>query len=100
MTCLCWRGLLVDVIHRLWDRGIMRDNKWLKLCNDNYLDYWTAYRACLTMQDVDAQVAVIVQEPEVKPPVYWEEVEGETPLGGPLGYTYQFDDAPGSSDSV
>ena len=34
------------------------------------------------MQDVDKQVEEMFVEPEIDPPVFSEELEGETPLGG------------------
>ena len=80
--CFCYRGLVVDVIRRLWDRSLYQDNKWLKACHEAWFSYWVDYRTCLTMQDVDKQVEEMFVEPEIDPPVFSEELEGETPLGG------------------
>lgn len=89
---ICYRGLIVDIIRRLWDRGLYRDNKWLKMCHDYWFDYWLDYRTATTMRDVDKQIAAIQEEPEIPEAVYWEEEEGETPLGGAIGFSYEFTD--------
>ena len=80
--CFCYRGLIVDIIRRLWDRSLYRDNKWLIMCHDNWYSFWVDYRTCLTMQDVDQQIEEMFLESEIDPPVFSEELEGETPLGG------------------
>ena len=97
--CFCYRGLVVDVIRQLWDRSLYQDNKWLKLVHENWFSYWVDYRTCLTMQGVDRQIEELNPEPvRIAEPIYWEEEEGETPLGGPIGYTYDFvDPAPSST---
>jgi len=94
------QAVVVDVIRRLWDRGLYRDNKWLKMIHENWISHWIDVKTAVTMRSVDAQAADLTPEPEVIKPVYWEEEAGETALGGPLGYTYRFDDASGSADSV
>lgn len=99
--CFCYRGLVVDIIHRLWDDGLYVDNKWLKLVHQNWFSFWVDYKTCLTMQDVDQQIEEMFEESKITPPIYWEQEKGETPLGGLIGYTYEFaDDGPGSSDTV
>ena len=82
--CFSYRGLVVDIIRRLWDRGFFVDNKWLKMCHDNWLQYWVDYKTCLTMQDVDAQIEELSEPSEVDKPIFTETVEGETPLGGEM----------------
>ena len=52
------------------------------------------------MINVDQQAKDLTPPPEVIKPIYWEEGEGETPLGGPIGFTYKFDDAPSSADPL
>ena len=95
------KALAVEVIRLLWDRGLYRDNKWLRLCHDNWLHHWLDWRTFLTMEAVDSQAKKMTPEPEVVKPLYWEEEEGETPLGGAFGYTYDFvDDAPGGADPL
>lgn len=84
------RALVVEIIRNLWDRGLYRDNKWLRMCHDNWIGFWVDWRADLTMRSVDQQAKEFTPEPEVVKPVYWKETEGETPLGGPLGYTHRF----------
>ena len=94
------QALAVDIIRRLWDRGLYRDNKWLKMIHENWIGHWIDVKTAVTMRSVDTQAADLTPEPEIIKPVYWEETEGETALGGPLGYTYRFDDAPGGADPV
>ena len=94
------QALVVDIIRRLWDRKLYRDNKWLKMIHENWIGHWIDVKTAVTMRTVDTQAADLTPEPEIIKPVYWEETEGETALGGPLGYTYRFDDAPGGADPV
>jgi len=94
------QALAVDIIRDLWDRGLYRDNKWLRMIHDNWIHHWIDVKTAVTMADVDRQIEEMFYEPEIEPPLYWEETEGETPLGGPLGYTYHFDDAPGGADPI
>jgi hypothetical protein len=95
---MCYRGLIVDIIRHLWDHGLYRDNKWLKMCHDYWFDYWVEYKTQATMKDVDEQVAELNPEPvSVPDPIYWEETEGETLLGGSMGLSYDFVDRSGSS---
>ena len=94
------QALSVELIRRLWDRGLYRDNKWLRMCHDNWIGIWVDWRTQVTMRNVDHQAAELTSEPEVVKPLYWEEEEGETALGGPLGYTYKFDDAPSGADPL
>lgn len=95
------KALVVEVIRLLWDRGLYRDNKWLRLCYDNWLHHWIDWRTSLTMREVDDQVKELTPVPQIVKPLYWEEEEGETPLGGPMGFSYDFiDDSGSSSDSV
>ena len=85
-------ALVVEIIRALWDKGLYRDNKWLRLCHDNWLHHWIDWRTSLTMEDVDQQAKELTPEPKVVKPLYWEEEEGETPLGGPMGFRYDFVD--------
>ena len=94
------QALVVEIIRALWDRNLYRDNKWLKMIHENWIGHWIDVKTAVTMRSVDAQAADLTPEPEIIKPVYWEETEGETALGGPLGYTYRFDDAPGGADSI
>jgi len=94
------QALVVDIIRRLWDRKLYRDNKWLKMIHENWIGHWIDVKTAVTMDSVDRQAEALTPEPEVAKPLYWEETEGETALGGPLGYTYRFDDAPGGADPV
>jgi len=83
---------VVDVIRRLQDRGFYRDNKWLNMCHEAWFSYWVDYRTCLTMQDVNEQVKELVLPTEVDKPVFSEELEGETPLGGSMNLTAPWHD--------
>ena len=94
------QALAVDIIRHLWHLGRYRNNKWLRMIHDNWVGHWIDVKAAVTMRSVDAQAADQTPEPEIIKPVYWEETEGETALGGPLGYTYKFDDAPSGADPL
>jgi len=75
---------VVDIIRRLWDHGLYKDNKWLKMCHQNWFNYWVEYRTCLTMQDVDTQIEELRKPSGVDKPIFTESQEGETPLGGEM----------------
>jgi len=77
-------AFLVEVIRILWDKGLYRQNKWLQMTHDEWFDVWTIWRTGLTMKDVDRQIEEMFCEPEIGPPVFSEELEGETPLGGKM----------------
>ena len=94
------QALTVEIIRRLWDQGKYRDNKWLRLCHDNWIGIWIDWKTQATMINVDQQAKDLTPPPEVVKPIYWGEEEGETPLGGPIGFTYKFDDAPSSADPL
>mgnify|MGYP001442539494 CR=1 FL=1 len=57
------------------------------MCHETWFSYWVDYRTCLTMQDVDKQIEELVLPTEVDKPVFSEELEGETPLGGSMNLT-------------
>ena len=99
--CFTFPGLAVDLIRRLWGLGVMRDNKWLKMCHQYWFDEWVAYRTCLTMQSVDQQIEEILEPSGVDKPVFTETVEGDTLLGGEMRLQAPWhDDQRSSSDSV
>lgn len=83
-SCFTVPGFVVDVIRRLWDRGLFNGNKWLKLCHDNWYDEWVDYRTCYTMRDVDQQIEELLEPSGVDKPIFTETVEGETALGGEM----------------
>ena len=86
-----FKALVVELIRRLWDRGLYHNNKILSQIHDNWFEYWVEFKTRRTMADVDEQIKEINPEPvEIAEPIYWEEKEGETPLGGPMGFTYDF----------
>jgi hypothetical protein len=82
--CFCYRGLIVDIVRRLWDRGLYKDNKWLKIVHANWFSYWVDYKACLTMQDADTQIKGLLETSQVDKPIFTEANEGETQLGGEM----------------
>ena len=85
-------AFLVDVIRNLWDKGMYRQDKWLQMCHDEWFDVWTIWRTSITMSDVDRQIEEMHSEPLIDDPIYWEEEKGETPLGGAMGFSYDFVD--------
>lgn len=86
-------ALCVDVVRNLWDRGLYRQNKWLQMCHDEWFEVWTIWRTSITMKDVNRQTEVLNPNPvEMSKPVYWEEKEGDTPLGGAMGLRNEFTD--------
>jgi hypothetical protein len=96
-----WEGLAVEIIRILWDHGLYRDNPWLQKVHATWFNHWVDYKTGLTMDDVNRQIEEMFEESKVMPPIYWEQEKGETPLGGPIGYTYDFvDDEPSGSDTV
>ena len=98
---MIWEGLVVEIIRIFWDHGLFRDNPWLQRIHLTWFNHWVDYKAEHTMADVDRQIEELFEDSEVTPPIYWEEEKGETPLGGPIGYTYDFvDTAPSSTDPV
>ena len=83
------QALTVDVIRRLWGRGLYRDNKWLQMTHENWFDIWVEWRTQITMRDVDTQAEDILEQWErddelAQAPVFTETEEGETLLGGPM----------------
>jgi len=82
----------VEVVRQLWDRGLYRQNKYAQMCHDQWFEVWTIWRTGKTMKDVDRQIEEMFYEPEIEPPVYYEEQNGETPLGGVMGIRNEFTD--------
>ena len=94
-------ALVVEVIRHFWERGLYRSNKVLRFFHDGWMPHWIDWRAQLAGRSLDKQAKELTPEPKIEPPLYWEQEEGETPLGGPLGYRYTFvDDAPSSADPL
>ena len=84
-------ALVVEVIRRLWDRGLYRNNVWAKRFVTRWLDTWTELRTAGTMHGVDMQIKELNPNPvELVKPVYWEEENGDTPLGGAMGLRNEF----------
>ena len=62
------QAVVVDIIRRLWDRGLYRDNKWLKMIHENWISHWIDVKTAVTMRSVDAQAADPTPEPEIIKP--------------------------------
>lgn len=77
-------ALVVEVIRDLWDRGLYRQNPTLKRIHDHWFDVWVSWRTDLTMKDVDRQIEEIREPSGVDKPIFIEEADGETLLGGPM----------------
>ena len=91
-TQVC-QALVVEVIRRLWNRGLYRESKILQQIHDNWFDLWVEFKTQETMNEVDRQVEELNPNPvEFAQPVYWEEEHGDTPLGGPMGIRHDFTD--------
>lgn len=89
MSSETWKALVVDVIRRLWGRGLYNDNIWLRRIHDNWIGAWIDWKTAETITEVDRQVAQILQGWEedaatAQAPVFTETQKGETPLGGPM----------------
>ena len=81
---MIWKALAVEIIRILWDKGYYRQNATLRQIHDNWFSFWVEWRTELTMKDVDRQIEEMVEESEVAKPVFSEEKEGETLLGGKM----------------
>lgn len=87
-------ALCVELIRRLWHRGLYRNNPWMKRCHDYWFDTWVEFRTELTMNSVDRQIEELNPNPvEMTKPVYWEE-DGDSALGGAMGITHEAFDRP------
>ena len=94
---MIWEGLVVEIIRIFWHHGLYRDNPWLQKIHTTWFHHWVEYKTKQTMQGVDRQIEELNPEPvKLAEPIYWEEEKGETPLGGPIGYTYDFVDTASS----
>ena len=88
---MIWEGLVVEIIRIFWDHGLYQDNPWLQRIHATWFHHWVDYKTGQTMADVDRQIEEMFDgEPSIHDPLYWEEIEGETPLGGPMGFTHEF----------
>ena len=77
-----YKGLTVEIIRVIWDHGYYRSNPWLQKIHDEWFSFWVEWKTQLTMKDVDEQIQQMFEESEIDPPIFTEEVDGETPLGG------------------
>lgn len=82
---MIWKALVVEFIRLLWDEGLYRQNSVLKKLHDEYFSFWVEWKTETTMKDMDRQIEELVKPAEVDAPIFWEEEEGDTPLGGKMG---------------
>lgn len=83
---------LVEVIRRLWDKGLYINNKYLQMIHDQYFDLWVDWRAEIVMKNVDKQIQLLTSDPVIPDPAFTETKKGETPLGGELRLKHDFVD--------
>tara|TARA_B100001173_G_scaffold311001_1_gene327019 strand:- start:3170 stop:3451 length:282 start_codon:yes stop_codon:yes gene_type:complete len=81
---MIWKGLTVEIIRIIWSHGYFVDNQWLQMIHKNFWCYWVDYKTSITLKDVDKQIEKLSIESTIDPPVFTEEVKGETPLGGKM----------------
>lgn len=81
---MIWQVLVVEIIRSLWGKGLYRTHPVLKRMHDEWFPIWVEWKTKATMKEVDKQIEEMSLESEVDPPVFSEELEGETPLGGKL----------------
>ena len=77
-----YKGLTVEIIRIIWNHGYYRSNPWLQKIHDEWFSFWVEWKTQLTMKDVDRQIQEMFLESEIDPPIFTEEVDGETLLGG------------------
>ena len=83
-------ALCVELIRRLWHRGLYTNNPWMKRCHDYWFDTWVEFRTELTMNSVDRQIEELNPEPvKMVEPTFTETLEGETALGGEMRLTHE-----------
>jgi len=81
---------LVEIIRRLWDKGLYINNKYLRMIHDQYFDLWVDWRTDIVMKDVDKQAQQLTPDPVVAAAAFTETKKGETPLGGELRLNHDF----------
>ncbi len=79
---MTWKALVVEIIEILWDAGHQRHNLLLHHIHAKWLPFLIEWRRELTMKDVDRQIEEMFEESEIDPPIFSEEIDGETGLGG------------------
>jgi hypothetical protein len=79
-----WKGLIVEIIRIIWDHGHYRNNKILNTICQNWFDCWVDYKTQQSLSHVDLQLQNLVKEPTIENPIFSEEKDGETLLGGEM----------------
>lgn len=82
------KALVVEVIRRLWDRGLFRRNEVAQRIHEQWFDVWADWKTDVTMRGVDRDIEEIIdfwdEQDKAAQPVFTERQEGETPLGGEM----------------
>lgn len=81
-TTSAFKALIVELIRRLWDQGLMRQSTPLQLVHDHWFDYWVEFKTRATMREVDQQAQAISEGADEQTPTFTEESKGKTALGG------------------
>lgn len=79
---MIWRALVVEIIRILWDQGLYRQNPWLLAVHKEWFKDWVEWKTQRTMASVDRQIEKINKTQAKEKPVFSEETDGQTPLGG------------------
>lgn len=77
-----FKGWIVEIIRRFWDRGEYRDVEWMQEVHSAWFEDWVEMRTYRTLEEFDGMASEFFPPSEVSKPVFTEEKEGETPLGG------------------
>ncbi|QNJ25961.1 hypothetical protein SynSYN20_01634 [Synechococcus sp. SYN20] len=85
-TTVVLQALVVELIRRLWDRGLLsRTHRIAQMIHDNWFSSWVEYKTAKTMAGLDEQIeAIKAKWVDDDPWTRSETPEGETPLGGEL----------------
>ena len=76
------KAAAVEIIWVLWSFGILNDNDILIRIHANWFPDWVTFKTYYTMKSVDKQIRDIWEPSELDKPIFKEEEEGETDLGG------------------
>lgn len=77
-----FKGWIVEIIRRFWDRGEYRDVEWMQKTHTAWFEDWVEMRTYRTLEEFDDMASEFFPPSQVDEPVFTEEEEGETPLGG------------------
>lgn len=77
-----FKGWIVEIIRRFWDRGEYRDVEWMKEVHDSWFEDWVKMRTYRTLEEFDEMASEFFPPSQVEKPIFTEKTKGETPLGG------------------